>query len=186
MRRSVALLTILPALSAACSGGVLVEMEVDHYQIPCLEERLHLCLLTRQEDNQTWDRFFEPIEDWSLTWGERSRLRLVKRQKLSAYGGEFDVFQLDEVLSTEAMEPGTSFTYPFRPNEQDPALPMVTRIAGTLRGALADGRSFECDSEEICGVIDDSLGASTTLVLDIAYDDPIEEPLRIRDAILEP
>ena len=110
---------LLPLL-AACKVGEVVELEVDHYQIPCLEERLHLCKLTRDIDAQLWDRFFEPIEGWDFPWGERSTLRLLKRKKVSTYGVETDVYQLDEVLGSEPVAPGTEFTYPFRPNEQDP------------------------------------------------------------------
>lgn len=171
---------------AACSTGELIEMEVDHYQIPCLEERLHLCLLTREAGDQTWDRFFDTIEDWTPVWGERTSLSVLRREKLDPYGGTSDIYKLSEVLSVEPVEPGTTFTYPFRPNEQDPNLPMVSRIASTLAGTLADGRQFNCLDEEVCQTIDESLGASATLVLDIVYADPIEAPLIVQDALLQP
>lgn len=170
----------------ACSTGELIELEVDHYQIPCLEERLHLCMLTREDEKQAWDRFFDTIEDWKPVWGERARLAVLKREKLDAYGGTSDFYKLEDEISVEPVEPGTTFTYPFRPNEQDPDLPMLKRITNTLSGTLADGRQFNCADESVCQTIDDSLGASATLVLDIAYADPIDGPLIVQSALLQP
>lgn len=170
-------LLLATLVAAGCDRGEPVSLSLDHYQVPCLLERLQLCMLAKEGDEKTFDQFFETIEGYTHAWGNRVELNALRRTRFTSTGAESSGYELDEVLSQSPVEPGVTFTYPFRPNEQDPDAPMLTRNAGTLTGTFADGRAIVCETEEICQQLDDSLGSSSSLIIDVRYPDPITDPL---------
>ncbi len=178
------LVLMCATLSAACSGpATTVEFEVDHFQVPCVGEILQLCLLVREGENADWRRFFEPIEGWQHTWGESSRI-LVRQRSLFTSGDDRPVvYDLEEVLSTEPVEPGTLFSYPFRPEEEDEDNRAVI-ADGAGGGTLLDGRGFQCLDDVVCEDLDGALGSRASVFLTFAYDEPITAPLILRQVVI--
>lgn len=159
----------------ACGGGVERSFVMQHYQVPCLGEGgLQLCRLAKIDGLSTDERIFDEISGWTFTWGELATLTVIESQRLSSQERE-TVWRLGEVISTEPVEPGVVFQYPFRPSEEsDDVKAVVTEDGG---GRLLDGRAFTCEDALICEDLGNVVGSRETVVLTFQYDDPITSPL---------
>lgn len=169
-------------LLAACGGGTEITFDVDHYQVPCVRETLQLCLFVRGDETEAWERYFGPIEGYEHEWGVPTRLRVLERAGLSAGGGSNISIILDEVLETSSIEPGTTFTYPFRPGDDTAEVQSVS-LSGN-GGTLLDGKSFTCASTAICEELEEGTQSNATVVMDLEYTDPVSGPLLLTSVVL--
>lgn len=170
------LAALAPLFAIACSSTEL-ELEVDHYQVPCVAETLKLCLLTKDGESTDWNLFREDIEGYTHVWGQSDRIRVTERKLFttSTSGAGF-AYSLVEVLSSEDIAPGVSFLYPFRPeDEEDDEIRSVAREDGG--GTLLDGKRFVCETDTACNDLDDGLGSRATVIMSLTYADPIDDDL---------
>jgi hypothetical protein len=172
----------LAALAVGCAATD-VEFEVDHYRVPCVVDTLQLCLLVKDSQDRDWDLLFADIEDYTHTWGQRERILVSERRRTSATtGGESLAYRFEGVLDTEPIEPGTTFLYPFRPDEETEDIRAVTTTEGG--GELLDGKGFVCQDSQTCAELEDGIGSNGSVILTFVYNDPVTDPFTLTSVSL--
>ena len=119
-------------------------MQVADFQQPCREAAgaIVLCLRVRFAGEDAWSDLVGPIVDFSPEWGTRFLLDV----QIHTEGGETTYTRLTS-LDYEELAPGGVFELTLRSDF----------LVGGAR--LVGGREFDCETHELCGDLDERLGA---------------------------
>lgn len=174
---------LLLLLSTVAVGGCeLDEMTllVDHFQVPCKDEGLRLCPMIRTENEPTPSPFYEDIGGWEPTWGQTETLRVLRAEATRTQGGANVSYTLLEVVETDDIPVGTSFTYAWKTNDETDTVKGVT--LNETGGTLLDGKPFTCKTPTVCADLQDALGSNHTINLQLRYADPLNAPFEAWNA----
>lgn len=174
----------LTCLVAGCVGSEEIIYDVQHYRVPCLKQHLELCPLLKADDERDFAVFSQPINGFSPTWGESQRIRVVRRETVSPGTEPVVSYDLDTVLKTTPVDPGTVFTYRFRLADQDDGHPGFT-LDGAGGGELLDGSPFTCAPATVCDTLATYDGANGTATVSLRYADPTSGPFEAFATTLE-
>jgi hypothetical protein len=166
------------AMGVAACGifgvSTVVTYEVQHYKSQCFGVAVRTCLLTRTGDETAFTNMFEAPSGFEYEWGF-TYVIVVNEAELDEVAADGPSIRrtLNNVVSKEPVDPGTSFTMLVL-NESD----FVTEVSPGLF-SLQDEREFLCEAPVDCAGLRAALADGLWVEYDFHHPVSPTDPLKL-------